>query len=203
VRPRSVEMARRGESSAGFRITEKRVVPVVPQHPGDFEMLRKDLATMKCEELLYRNWDIQDSGMLAEVVGKAVPLAFWESYIRGKRKHWTRNHWCRTYNFPDSEYGLESGQKGDSNWVKERFSQLSEKDGFKVEHCQTPREKRLLQFLVPILSPDKRPDRGGRVFDGPGHDPSLKMDRPKLGDSLFICSPRFQSSSPAEFCVSG
>jgi hypothetical protein len=51
-------MARREESSAGFKIAEKKVVPVVPQHPDDFEMLRKDLATMKCEELLYRTWDI-------------------------------------------------------------------------------------------------------------------------------------------------
>jgi hypothetical protein len=59
------------------------------------------------------------------------------------------------YSFPDSTNGLESGRKGDSSWVKERFSRLSEKDGFKVEHCKTPREKRLLQFLVPILSPDK------------------------------------------------
>ena len=71
VRPESVAMARGGESSAGNRITEKKVVPVVPQHPGDFEMLRSDLATMQCEELLYRNWDIQDTGILAEVHGKA------------------------------------------------------------------------------------------------------------------------------------
>ena len=132
VRPESVAMARGGESAAGNRITEKKVIPVVPQHPGDFEMLRCDLATMQCEELLYRNWDIQDTGILAEVQGKPVPSVFRENRIRGKRTNWTWEHWSHAYSLPDCEYGLESGQKGDSEWVKGRFSEISEKDGFRV-----------------------------------------------------------------------
>jgi hypothetical protein len=40
--------------------------------------------------------------------------------------------------------------------MKERFSQLiSEKNGFRVQDCIDDRERRLLRFLVPILSPDK------------------------------------------------
>jgi hypothetical protein len=60
-----------------------------------------------------------------------------------------------TYGFPDTTNDLEPVQKGDSSWVKERFFWMSDKDGFKVEDCKTPREQRLLQFLVPIFSPDK------------------------------------------------
>jgi hypothetical protein len=110
---------------------------------------------MGCKELLYRTWDIQDTGILGELVGRPMAPAFRTSYIRGKYKHWTREHWRATYSFPDSTTTLEAGEKGDSGWVKDRFTRLSDKDGFKVEHCKTPREKRLLQFLVPIFSPDK------------------------------------------------
>jgi hypothetical protein len=40
--------------------------------------------------------------------------------------------------------------------VKERFSQpVSEKNGFRVQDCIDDRKRRLLRFLVPILSPDK------------------------------------------------
>ena len=131
------------------------MVPVVPQHPGDFEELRTDLTTIGCEELLYRVWDLQDARMLAELVGGDMEPAFRSSFIRAKYKHWTREHWRMTYGFPDTTNDLEPANKGDSSWVKERFSHISDKDGFKVEDCKTPREQRLLQFLVPIFSPDK------------------------------------------------
>ena len=52
-------------------------------------------------------------------------------------------------------WGFDKKGQGDSDWVKDRFTSLSEKDGFRVEDCRIGREKRLLQFLVPIFSPDK------------------------------------------------
>jgi hypothetical protein len=64
-------------------------------------------------------------------------------------------HWRATYKFPNSPFGYDK-TKQDSGWVKQRFvSPVSDKDGFRVEDCRDNRERRLLQFLVPILSPNK------------------------------------------------
>jgi hypothetical protein len=53
VLPELVSMARSARSTAGFKISEKRVVLIVAQHPGDFEELLTDLTTIGCEELLH------------------------------------------------------------------------------------------------------------------------------------------------------
>ena len=41
------------------------------------------------------------------------------------------------------------------DWVKERFSYISDHDGFKVTNCLNPREQRLLEYVVPILNLEK------------------------------------------------
>ncbi len=81
VRPESVAMVRRGESAFGFKISEKRVVPAVPQYPGDVEELLTDLKTIGCEGLLHRVWDLQDAKMLAEILGRAMEPALRSSFI--------------------------------------------------------------------------------------------------------------------------
>lgn len=59
-----------------------------------------------------------------------------------------------TYGFPYSALGYERA-RGDTG-LRAKFAKLPlEKDMFKVEDCNNASEKRLLQFLVPILNPDK------------------------------------------------
>lgn len=59
-----------------------------------------------------------------------------------------------TYKFPNNHFGFDK-KKGDSDWVKDQFKSISDKDGFRVDDCRSNRKRRLLQFLVPILSPNK------------------------------------------------
>jgi hypothetical protein len=87
VRPELVEMPRNVEGPSGFKSSEKRVFPVVSEHSGNFEMPCDDLAIMGCEELFYQKRDIQDTGVLKELVGGPVQEAFWESFVWGKYKN--------------------------------------------------------------------------------------------------------------------
>jgi hypothetical protein len=148
--PDAVAMALVG----GAKIPEKRILPAIPMHAGDFEELIKDLKTIGCSGLFGRVWDVQDADMLAEIGGGAMEDAF-RTTIRAKFGNWTREHWRETYNFPDREEDLEAGGKGDTEWVKDRFTYLSDHDGFKVTDCVNPREQRLLEYVVPILNPEK------------------------------------------------
>ena len=50
--------------------------------------------------------------MLAELVGGPVAPAFRTSYIRGKSKNWTREHWRMTYGFPDSTKRTRGRREG-------------------------------------------------------------------------------------------
>ena len=111
------------------------MIPAIPQQSEDFEDLVTDLTTIGCIGLFRRVWDVQDAKMLAEIEGGAMAPAFRSSYIRAKYGNWTREHWRYTYGFPETDQDLEPGNKGDSEWVKKRFSFLSDHDGFKVEDC--------------------------------------------------------------------
>ena len=148
-------MGRKDDWRLGLPVPDKLVRPVAPTDAGHREQLRKDLRKMGCEEFLYLPWDLHSDTMLQELGGKPVPAEFRDSEIRGQWKKWTSEHWRVTYNFPDSPFGYDK-TKQDYGWVKERFSQpVSEKNGFRVQDCIDDRERRLLRFLVPILSPDK------------------------------------------------
>jgi hypothetical protein len=92
--------------------------------------------------------------MLEEIEGGPMLSAF-RTTMRAKYGSWTREMWRELYGFPDTSVDLEPGGKGDSDWVKARFTHISDHDGFKVADCILPREQRLLQYVVPILNPEK------------------------------------------------
>ncbi len=144
-------MARR---EIGSHIPEKRILLDIPQHPEDFKELLKDVEQIGCLGLFGKAWDVQDARMLEEIEGGAMEPAF-RATIRAKYGNWTQGHWRAVYDFPDTSEALEPGSKGDTDWVKARFIYLSDHDGFKVADCKDPREQRLLQYVVPILNPEK------------------------------------------------
>ena len=80
----------------------------------------------------------------------------WEKTIRALPTKWTADVWRRVYNFPKEGKGLTSrAEKIGSG----KFSNpVNPKDGYGVSDCIDPRERRMLEFLVPILNPD-RPNR--------------------------------------------
>jgi hypothetical protein len=153
--PEPAAMGKKDDWRLGLPVPDKLVRPIAPGEEKHREQLRADLCKMGCEEFLYLPWDLHSNTMLQELGGKAVPAEFRNNDIRGQWKDWTSKHWRVTYKFPSSPFGYDT-TKQDSGWMKERFSQpISEKNGFRVQDCIDDRERRLLRFLVPILSPDK------------------------------------------------
>lgn len=62
--------------------------------------------------------------------------------------------WQATYQFPFSNTGYVT-KKG-HNVLRQKFRlPPSKNDRFKINNCKNDRERKLLWFLVPILSPDK------------------------------------------------
>jgi hypothetical protein len=72
-----IEMVKKSEWIFGINISEKKVCPVIPKDPRHLEQLREDFITIGCEELQYMPRDIQDTGVLDELVGGPMTKVFW------------------------------------------------------------------------------------------------------------------------------
>ena len=73
--------------------------------------------------------------------------------IRDRPQLWTADLWHDTYNFPRGGSGLSNQMEGHHEG---RFMhQVDPKDGYSVGDCRNDRQRRLLEFLVPIVHPDK------------------------------------------------
>ena len=73
---------------------------------------------------------------------------------------WTAVTWRKTYGFGPDGNGFCAGNE---DFTPGRFSgPVHSKDGYLTSDCKNPRARRVLQFLVSILLPD----RGARVTVG-------------------------------------
>ena len=80
--------------------------------------------------------------------------------LRAKPTMWTAVTWKKTYGFgPDGNRFCARNE----DFTLGRFSSLvHSKDGYLTSDCKNPRTRIVLEFLVPILLPDK----GARVTVG-------------------------------------
>ena len=73
--------------------------------------------------------------------------------IRDRPQLWTADLWRDTYRFPRGGSGLANRMEGHHEG---RFMhQVDPKDGYLVSDCRVDRNRRLLEFLIPIVHPDK------------------------------------------------
>ena len=133
-------------------ISLRNVTPSIPENPIEFEELKQDLARMRCAGLLERLWALKREELVQEMVQPEHPNIF-DGTIRDQAQLWTADLWQDTYSFPRGGSGL-------SNWMKgyhegRYIHQVDPKDGYSVGDCRNNRQRRLLEFLVPIVHPDK------------------------------------------------
>ena len=75
------------------------------------------------------------------------------SNIFDQPEEWTAGVWREVYNFPPGGVGMANRT---DKYVEDKFlHEVDSKDGFPVRECKDAREHRLLEFLVPIMHPDK------------------------------------------------
>ena len=85
------------------------------------------------------------------VVGREGQL--WHGTVRQAPEKWTAKEWRKVYGFAREGEGMAS--RTDRFIDGKFFGWVNHKDGHAVVDCKEPRAKRVLEFLVPLLCPEK------------------------------------------------
>ena len=76
-----------------------------------------------------------------------------DTTIRDRPEEWTASVWREVYDF---QPGGNSLANRTDLYIEGKFrNDVDPKDGFPVRDCRNPRKRKLLEFLVPIVHPDK------------------------------------------------
>ena len=77
----------------------------------------------------------------------------WHGTMRQAPEKWTAKEWRKVYGFGRGGEGMASRT---DQFIDGMFSDpFNPKDGYAVVDCKDPRAKRVLEFLVPLLYPEK------------------------------------------------
>ena len=130
----------------------KALVPAIPTDDKELRELGEDLRTMGCDGLLAQPWDVQDADVLREF--KFERGNQWLHTMRRDPERWNPDTWAEVYGFP---IGVGKGLAGrkDGLCAGKFRGELDPKEGLHPANCRNARERRVLEFLMPILYPEK------------------------------------------------
>ena len=129
----------------------KAVVLGVPKSVKDRELLEEDLRRIGCHGFLDRPWGLRIEDMVVELLGDKDNR--WHRTVRQVPEKWTAKEWHKVYGFGRGGEGMASRTY---RFIDDMFSgRVNPKDGYAVLDCKDPRAKRVLEFLVPLLYPEK------------------------------------------------
>ena len=132
-------------------IALKAVVPGMPKSVKDRELLEEDLRQIGCHGFLGKHWGLRMEEMVAELIGEKDN--WWDGTVRQAPEKWTAKEWRKVYNF---ERGGEGMASRTDRFIDGMFAgRVNPKDGYAVADCKDPRVRRVLEFLVPLLYPEK------------------------------------------------
>ena len=77
----------------------------------------------------------------------------WEGILRRDPKRWMAELWVEVYNFPKE--GRRWVSRTDKFTSGKFSTPINPKDGYVVADCEDPRERRVLEFVVPIMYLEK------------------------------------------------
>ena len=84
---------------------------------------------------------------------KAKRSNIFNETVRDRPEEWTAGVWKEVYNFLPGRGGMANRT---NQYVEGKFlHEVDPIDGFPVRKCRDARECRLLEFVVPIVHPDK------------------------------------------------
>jgi len=145
------ELRSKGRSSSSTTIKLRKVVPILPTTEVEKGELMHDLRTMGCPGFAEKPWGFREERIVRELLGKLSNE--FDGTIRGMPGQWHNDNWRAVYGFASGGLGMASRK---DEFVKGRFrGAVNPKDGFAVDDCIDDRDRRLLQFLIPVLHPEK------------------------------------------------
>ena len=143
--PISVEMMNAGVMAL------KTVVPGIPKSVKDRDLLEEDLWRIGCHGLMGRPWGLRMEEMVSELMSDKDNR--WHGTVRQAPEKWTAKEWRKVYGF--AKEGEEMAART-FRFIDGKFSpRVNPKDGFVVADCKEARARRVLEFLVPLLYPEK------------------------------------------------
>ena len=141
----------------GVHVSLRNVTPVIPVNEGERGMLKSDLEDLGCAGLLERPWNLKNEEFIQQFVlireSKMERSNMFDMTIRDRPEEWTAGVWREVYDF---QPGGDNLAHRTDLYIEGKFrNDADPKDGFPVRDCRDSRERRLLEFLVPIVHPDK------------------------------------------------
>ena len=129
----------------------KVVVPGVPKSVRDRELLEEDLQRIGCHRFMGKPWGLWMEDLVVELLGDKDNR--WDGTVCQAPEKWTAKEWRKVYSFGRGGEGMASRT---DRFIDGMFSgRVNPKDGYAVVDCKDPRIKRVLEFLVPLLYPEK------------------------------------------------
>ena len=130
----------------------RMVTPSIPENPLELAELKEDLKQTRCIELLERLWALKREELVHELVQPEHPNIF-DGTIWDWLQLWTADLWREVYEFPSGRAGLANRMDG---YIEGWFIyQVDPKDRYAIGDCRNARQRRVLEFLVLIVHPNK------------------------------------------------
>ena len=129
----------------------KAVVPGIPKSVRDRELLEEDLRRIGYHGFMGEPWGLRMEDMVVELLEDKDNR--WDGTVRQAPEKWIAKEWRKVYGFTREGEGMASRT---DRFIDGMFSgRVNPKDGYAVVDCKDPRVKRVLEFLVPLLYPEK------------------------------------------------
>ena len=144
--------AREGDEREPIPIPLKSVGPAVSKKELELQAMAEDLRFMGCEGLLSKPWNLQ-----AEYTMREFRFERGNQWLRTMRRdpdNWTPDVWASVYGFPRGRGEGWAGRQ-DGLFAGKFRTNPDPKDGFHPGNCRNLRERRMLEFILPILKPGK------------------------------------------------
>ena len=141
----------------GVHVSLRNVTPTILGNDFERGMLKSDLEDLGCTGLLERPWNLKNEEFIQQFVlireGKLERNNMFDTTIRDRPEEWNASVWREVYNFGPGGSGLANRT---DFYIEGKFrNDADPKDGFSIRDCRNPRERKLLEFLVPIVHLDK------------------------------------------------
>ena len=133
-------------------ILVKPLILAIPTDDEEFQELKEDLRAMGCAGLLARPWNVQSDDMLREFLFMRGNQ--WDGTRRRDPKNWTPDTWAKVYGFQKIVKEGWAGRK-DNLFTGKFKGEVDPKESLHPANCLNLGERRMLQFMMPILNPEK------------------------------------------------
>ena len=130
----------------------KNVMHAVPKRESELKELIKDLTRMGCQGLLAKPWNLRSEATLREFLSERGNQ--WERIMWQVLELWTVEVWADVYGFA-LRRGKGWANRKDTYFVGKFRTEHDLKDGFHPGDCRNLKECKVIEFLLPILYPEK------------------------------------------------